>query len=48
MENSKVRLPKLWEAIVIFVIILAVLIVFNTVIYIDTPIALFVALVRCV
>lgn len=45
MENSKVRLPKLWEAIVIFVIILAVLIVFNTVIYIDTPIALFVALV---
>ena len=45
MKKRNPRTPKLWEAIGILAIILAMLIVFNVVIYIDTPIALFAAVV---
>lgn len=45
MEKRKPRTPKLWEALIIIAVILAVLIIFNVVIYVDTPIALFATLV---
>lgn len=45
MKKRGPRIPELWEAIAVIAVILAMLIVFNVVIYIDTPIALFAAVV---